>query len=94
MANQKKSTLLRDVSPENAFWCNNGIIFKNLYDLESGFKNMPADVYVYHANSEKNDFSNWVSDILGDKRLASELKKCKSKEDAAKKVSAKIKALK
>lgn len=94
MAGNKKSTLLRDVQPENCFWCCNGMIFKNLYELESGLKNMSDEVYAYHAGVEKNDFSNWINDIIGDVRLALELRRCRSRDEAYRKVSNKIKSLK
>ena len=92
MAGKKvKSVLPRQASPEQCFWCCDGRIIKNLVELEKAFNEMSDSIFSYHANSKKNDFAKWVKDILGEGKLASELKKCKNRKDAAKKVSEKLK---
>jgi len=67
---------------------------KNYFELESGLKKMSARTFSYHVNAEKNDFSRWVEEIIGDKKLAVDLKKCRDKKSASTKVAGRIKSLK
>ena len=79
-----------DVSPETCFWCTDGQILRNLSELETALKRMNAKTFKYHVTSKKNDFSNWVADILLDKTLANSLKKSKTKAGALKAVKTKL----
>lgn len=85
---------LCDVAPEQCFWINNGPILKNLNELTSALQNIDDSTYRYHANSEKNDFSKWVSEVIGDQKLANDLLSSKNKESAAKKINARLNSLK
>ena len=49
--------------------------------------------FTYHVNKEKNDFKNWVSDVVGDKKLANDIDKPKSKEHILNKVNKRISQL-
>ena len=66
---------LGDVAGDKQFWCQNGQVFKNLSDMERAFGRMGNDTFRYHASETKNDFSNWVRDVIGDEKLARDLKK-------------------
>ena len=46
------------------------------------------ETYVFHANTEKNDFTNWVRDIINDERLAKDLQQAANRAQAAKLVAA------
>lgn len=70
--NAKK--FLSDVSTERCFWVNNGWIIRNLQELPIALQNMSKETFVYHVNKEKNDFHNWVNDVIGDKTLAKSIK--------------------
>jgi len=74
---------LEDVPQDKVFWCNDGRVLRNLKGLASALKEMKKDIYSYHANAEKNDFSNWVRDVIGDVALAYQLRKAKTRETAA-----------
>ena len=41
-------------------------------------------------NKEKNDFSNWIYDVIGDSELADSLRKCKDKKTAVKRVKSRV----
>ena len=86
--------LLSDVPGDRCFWCSSGQVFRNLNDLAAGFESMSEDTYKSHANKDKNDFKNWVTDIIGDKKLAMELLKARSKKSAAEKVKKRVAELK
>ncbi|MEM5835042.1 MAG: polysaccharide deacetylase family protein [Candidatus Aenigmatarchaeota archaeon] len=90
----KKEEALRILSDyTDVFWCHDGKVFKNLYELRDGLRNMSNETYSYHANEEKNDFSNWVRDVIKDEKLANNLRKAKSKEEALQIVEKRIKEL-
>jgi hypothetical protein len=66
--------VLSDV-PEHymSFWFNNGIMAKNIYDFLRAVESCTKEVFQYHVNHEKNDFSRWVYDVLGDDVLSKRL---------------------
>ena len=85
---------LDDVPGECVFRCQNGSIFKNMRELRDGLANMSEEIYLYHANADKNDFSAWVIDIITDEKLATDLRKAKSADDATRRVGTRIASLK
>ncbi|MBI2558334.1 hypothetical protein HYW20_03345 [Candidatus Woesearchaeota archaeon] len=85
---------LNDAAPEQCFWVNNGPILKNLEELANALMQMNDDTFRHHVNNNKNDFSSWVNDVIGDKKLANELLSSKTKISAAKKVVTRLGSLK
>ena len=81
---------LEDVPEEYVFRCHDSCIFKNMRELRDGLTNMSEETYVYHANAEKNDFSNWVRDVIKDERLAVDLMSAKSRAEAVNRVGTRI----
>ena len=69
---------LADVPQEYVFWCCDGQILKNLKELRDAFAIMSEDTFAHHVNVEKNDFHNWVRDIIKDEVLASSMLKATS----------------
>ena len=84
---------LSDVAPEQCFWVNNGPILKNLEELANILPEMSDDAFQNHVNGEKNDFSNWISNVIGDKKLANDLLSSRTKESALKKVVNRLNSL-
>ena len=85
---------LSDVAPEQCFWVNNGAILKNLDELADSLQQISDETYSHHVNKEKNDFSRWINDIIGDQQLANELISSKNKESAVKKIRNRLNSLK
>ena len=85
---------LGDAAPEQCFWVNNGPILKNMDELANAFLQMSNETFKHHVNSDKNDFSAWVNDVFGDKKLANDLLSSKNKISAAKKVTARLASVK
>lgn len=85
--------ILSDVNPENCFWFNNGPVAKNICEFAEDIKSISDETFSHHLNNEKNDFSNWVRDIIRDEKLANDLKKLKSKSSILKKIKERIKQL-
>ena len=79
----KKDPRLVDVPEDKAFWVSDGTVVKNLKELSRALKKMSPDTFRYHANSEKNDFCNWIASVVGDNELSEELKGIRNKTNAA-----------
>ena len=69
-------------------------LLKNLQELSDFFPQINDETYSHHVNGDKNDFSKWVNDIIGEKKLANELLSSKNKNYAAKKLSSRLALLK
>ena len=85
---------LSDAAPEQCFWVNNGPILKNMEELANVLPQIGDETFRHHVNSDKNDFSSWVNDIIGDKKLANDLLSSKSKDSALKKIRSRLNSLK
>ena len=85
--------ILADASPEQCFWVNNGPVIKNLSEMSDFLASMNDDIFKHHVNKEKNDFGNWVRDVLKDEELANDIAKVKSRERILKKVQSRISKL-
>ena len=85
--------ILADASPEQCFWVNNGSIIKNLSEMANALAGMKDEIFSHHVNKEKNDFGNWVRDVLKDEELANNITNVRSKEKILKKVQSRLKKL-
>lgn len=82
--------VLANVPEENVFWCCDGGIYHNMQELRDALNTMPVATYVYHVNAAKNDFTNWVRDIIQDEELADALFEAQTPEEAAREVTIRI----
>ena len=82
--------LLANVPEEKIFWSHDGQIFRNLKELAQGLNNMNDETYMYHVNGNRNDFTNWIRDVVGDQEMANDLEKTLTRSDASKKVTARV----
>ncbi|MBA3064279.1 hypothetical protein FP803_02470 [Candidatus Woesearchaeota archaeon] len=94
--NSKEDALkaLSDVNPEHNFWVCDGGVLKSINDLLSVLKKMNKNVFQAHVNKEKNDFANWINDIIKDEKLAKELYMIKDRRKIISKVTQRIAWLK
>lgn len=76
-----------------AFFVCNGHVLKSLQDLDSELEGINEADFLYHVNNEKNDFYNWIRIVLNDRKLASMLKRVKSRSMTVKKIKLRIKML-
>ena len=84
--NKAEKKNLEKVSETVVFWCNDGQVFRDMQELMDGLDKMSDATFAYHLNDIKNDFSCWVMDIIGDEKLAQDLKTVKNREQAKNKV--------
>ncbi|MEK6946644.1 MAG: hypothetical protein AABX32_03470 [Nanoarchaeota archaeon] len=85
--------ILSNVPEDKVFWLNNGGVLRNLQELSSALADISEETFGYYVNNEKNDFKNWVNDVIGDKKLADEIAKTKSKEHLLSRVNKRINQL-
>jgi len=81
---------LAKVPAEYVFWCHDGSIFGSMKELAEGLSAMSDETFAYHSNPEKQDFSNWVGDVIKDEKLATELAMAVSRLQAAEYVAARV----
>ena len=89
-ATKAQSERLADVPVEKRFYCNDGRILNNMEELVSALKVMSDETFRYHANESRNDFSTWIADVIGDDKLAADLRKVTSRQETAKVVAARV----
>ena len=75
---------------EKRFFCVDGYVVKDLDQLAECLDHMTDDAYNYHVSSAKNDFHNWVSDVIADDKLARDLMKVASRAEAAETVRERV----
>jgi len=68
------------VPPDKAFLLSDGKVLLSLAEFESALRTMSLDVYNHHVHEGKNDFANWVYDVLGFKALSVELRRHRTRE--------------
>jgi hypothetical protein len=77
--------------PEHyVFYCCDGGVYGDLEELAAGLAAMTDEAFAYHSNREKQDFCNWVRDVIEDIELANDLAMAASRMEAADCVSDRI----
>ena len=64
---------LKDALADKYFYVHNGMTIRNLDELAVALDLMDRHIFEYHVNNNKNDFSNWVKEIIKEEVLAKEL---------------------
>jgi hypothetical protein len=75
-------TMVLHVEGNQCFYAADGKCIASLRGLADALENMHDDTYRHHANDARNDFANWVHDVLQDAELASQLKEAKDRKTA------------
>jgi hypothetical protein len=90
ISKEEANRRLGDVPDDKRFWCQDGRLVKNLGELEKALNDMSDETFHYHSGEGRNDFSNWIRDVVGDDKLAKDLSKAKSRIQASKAVAQRI----
>jgi len=83
---KKTNKPLREASQGQYFWVCDGQVLKNLQELVQALDKMTVQTFAYHVNKAKNDFANWVADVLLEKKLGADLRKVKTAKQMAQKI--------
>ena len=79
---EEAQRVLKHVPEEKRFYCHDGKILNNLYELKNALEKMSHACYGHHVTEEKNDFARWVREVLGDDKLSNDMKKAATQKDA------------
>jgi hypothetical protein len=63
------------------FYFAGGKSAQDLEELESALRDIPDSEFVFHVNTGKNDFANWVEGVLDERDLAAELRTVMERKD-------------
>ena len=75
----KKELLnLAQAPAHQEFWVNRGPMLRNLRELANFLEVVDVERFNYHTKNGRNDFANWVRDILHDADTAEAIKKAKT----------------
>jgi len=88
--NNMSKRFLEEVPKGSEFYCKDGRVFRKLEELAQALKDMDAKTFLHHVNEEKNDFENWIRDVVGDIVLANRIKRAKKQSTIARAISARI----
>ena len=84
--------LMKEVPhPDLFFRLHNGVVLKGLCDLADVLPELDSATFRKHVGSEKNEFSSWVRNVVGDKTLANKLDALDSQEDISRAVNVRVK---
>jgi len=73
---------LADVPAEKIFRCHDGRNLRNLEELSVALSDMTEQSFSHHVTEQRNDFSNWVRDVIDDSTLAKSLTKATDRAQA------------
>ncbi len=68
------STTKKNAPSSQYFMLKNGQEIKSILELYHCLKNMDDEMFNFHANANKNDFANWLSDVFGEIDLANKIR--------------------
>lgn len=77
-----KSAVLKRVKPELSFIIIDGTRIGTLPQLAMHLEKMDDQTFSHHVNDSKNDFANWIRDVIGEIELADKLMGVNTKQDA------------
>ncbi len=81
---------LNEVEGGKEFYLKNGRIIRSLEELAREIKELDMETFLEHVNEERNDFENWVRDVIGDVVLAKRLEKVKRQTTIGKIISGRV----
>ncbi|MBN1544491.1 hypothetical protein JW898_03440 [Candidatus Woesearchaeota archaeon] len=70
-----RERVLSDCPPGTEFWTCHGSIVRNIYEMKDTIRALNEYAFKYHVNEDnhKNDFAEWIGDVLDDHVLAYKL---------------------
>jgi hypothetical protein len=89
----KIKSMLADVPESKSFMLNDGQAIKNLSELKEAIEQMSEETFRYYVSKGKNDFANWVRDVVRDEQLAAALPRTTSKAESVIEIAKEIKRL-
>ena len=72
---------LGEIQKGKYFCVANGTVIRSVWELEPALQGMGEETFRYHVNNGKNDFSNWIADVLDDAELAGTVRGISDKQE-------------
>ncbi|MBI2546796.1 hypothetical protein HYV81_06480 [Candidatus Woesearchaeota archaeon] len=85
---------LREITGPECFWVNNGPILKSIEELAAAVRAMKKEVFLHHVNKDKNDLARWIEEVVGDNKLAADMRKSRSRRNILQALNMRVKILK
>jgi len=85
---------LRPIEGPECFWVNNGPIVRSLEELATAIRDMKKEIFLHHVNKDKNDFKEWIDEVIGDIKLSHEMQKSRSRRNIMQVLNSRLKTLK
>ena len=76
----------KEIKPDQYFVFNSGVRVKNLRELAEQLNKINKKTFKHHVNNKKNDFSDWITHVFNEEKLADELREIKSIEETKNKI--------
>ena len=90
---EKDAQSLRTLPDDEAFWlCNNQTVH-SLHELAEMLPELDDTTFRYHIQRDRNDFEDWIKNVIGDRELAREIARVKTKQTLAKKITARVRSI-
>lgn len=86
----RAKNLLKVVPQKESFWLCTNQNLRSLNRLAKALDEVSDDVFRYHVNKYKNDFSTWVRDMISDNDFAREISRIKTKDTLVRKITEKV----
>ena len=71
---KKEVAFLSDAPADKCFWLHSGKMIANLSQLVEALGTMDSSEFERHVTPHKNDFANWINDVLKDKELSDKIR--------------------
>lgn len=81
IVNKKEGANVLNLTPDKYFWTKDGKGLRNLTELLNELKVMPHETFHHHVNIGKNDFANWIADVLQDSITAKAIRGLRTKTE-------------
>ena len=78
----KRRRVLKSVDESRAFYLQNGKKLTSLLEFAKELERMDDNLFRNHVNSDRNDFSKWIEDVFGERKLSRRLNEVSDKTDA------------
>ncbi|MFP4402998.1 MAG: DUF5752 family protein [Nanoarchaeota archaeon] len=77
----KKNPIKKRIPQNKKFVLADGKIISNIKELAMEIENMQDNIFYHHVNENKNDFANWIKDVIKEIKLAENLMTIKEKQE-------------
>jgi|GEM_PF-6660700 len=70
---------LLDVPPDKVFWFCNSSCAANIYQFVDTIEHTNDGVFLYHVQNGRNDFADWIKNVLEDEQFYALIKEERNK---------------